>query len=311
MADRPPGAASVDGSIAVRVVGSGDGDPRTDGGSTGAVLASLASAAAEAAMALDQPRVVVTRARDDAAPSVLALVDRGLAPVSVPAIEIAAAPEAEVRDAIEAIAGADWIVVTSRNAVDALAAGWRDRPRPGRARGSRPGPRWAAVGPSVARSLGALRHHRGAGPGHGTSAALAEAMPDVDGASVLVLHGDLAMRRLARRLAERGASVRSVVVYRTLEAPGRPCDALAAALRARPAAVLLPPAPRRAAGCAWPRPSVRQPCASTVPCIAIGPTTAAAARDLGLPVVAESAGAESRTVADTVAAAVRQLQESS
>lgn len=306
------GVASLDGSVAVTIAAAGDPGRAPYDRLIRELLAGLATAASEAAASLDRPRVVVTRSRDDAAPSVLALVDRGLAPVCVPTIEIAAMPEAAVDDAIDEIGRADWVIVTSRHAVEVLAARasrtGRGLGRPRKVGGQ--APRWAAVGPSVARSLGAAGIVADVVPGVATSAALADAMPSIDGARVVLACGDLADGHLPLRLTERGAIVRSVVVYRTTEAPRTSREALAAAFRPEPVAVLLTSGSTARGWLRLTASAGVSDVARAIPCVAIGPTTAAEARRIGLRVVAQAAAPDPGTVADAVATAVRQLQES-
>jgi hydroxymethylbilane synthase len=79
------GFARPDGSIAVMTRATGQG-PEVD--LAARVVASLATEATTAALAQPWPRALVTRARDQAPGLALALVDRGVAPLVVPAIAI-------------------------------------------------------------------------------------------------------------------------------------------------------------------------------------------------------------------------------
>lgn len=305
------GVAAPDGSIAVRAATKGGRGSGTDEDLVREVLQDLAAAASDAAAALGRPRVVVTRPRGDTAPSVLALVDRGLAPVCVPTIEVTAMPEAAVDGALEAIVQADWVVVTSRHAVEVLAAGasrtGRSLDRPLQA--GAVVPRWAAVGPSVARALRAVGVVADVVPGVATSAALAEAIPSMVGARVLLACGDLADGHLSRRLTERGATVQSVIVYRTSEAPRSSLGTLPAALRPVPVAVLLTSGSTARGWLELATLLDATDLVRTIPCVAIGPTTAAEATRLGLWVMAQAGAPDPGTVADSVATAVRQVQE--
>ena len=300
------GYATSDGAI----VAHGSAVSVTETGDAAAILAALegvADAAVATANALGWPRVIVTRARAGSAATRLALVDRGLAPVSVPTIAIEPEPEAVLDEVVRSISDSDWVVISSVNAVDALVAA---AARADVDLGAMAGPRWAAVGPSVSRALRAAGVVVTIRPSSATSAALAEAIPLTRGARVLIPRGDLADGALPDRLVTLGAIVRSVVVYRTVEAPPTSRVAMAAALRGGPAAVL---ASSGSTVRGWLRlaTAIGQVAgARHIPVVAIGPSTASAARDLGLSVIAVASSPESGVVAETAADAIRALQES-
>ena len=292
-----------------RVTGSatGDGMPGGDATLVAEVLADLATAAAASAGTLGAPRVVVTRALADGAATILALVDRGLAPLHVPTIEISrtAADEAALDAAVADRARLDWVIVTSPHAVEAMAAAL------GRA-GIDPagnGPRWAAVGGATRRALRSIGVTPAVVPGRSTGADLAASMPDLADAIVLLPRSDLADDDLPRRFTDRGARVRAVVAYRTRTAPPSARDGLRGALALRPSVVVVasPSAVRgwlelaRAIG--------EEPAVRAIPLVAIGPTTASAARDQQLTVIAEAGSPAPAAVADATAEAVRTLEE--
>lgn len=288
--------------------GASMGDRAQDAALVAATLAGLAASAAAAARELGAPRVAVTRARVDGAATVLALVDRGLAPLLVPAIEIApAADDGAALDArVRRLAAFDWIVVTSVHAVDAIAAAAART-------GIDPavdGPRWAAVGGSTKRALRALGVIADVTPERATGRDLAAALPDLTGRTVLLPRSDLADDDLPRRLAAAGARIDAVVAYRTRTAPPDSRDDLRAALASGLTAVLAA-SPSAVGG--WlelARSIGAETAVRAVPLIAIGPTTAAAARDHGLRVAAEASSAAPAAVADTAADAIRTLEES-
>jgi hydroxymethylbilane synthase len=267
------------------------------------VLDDLAAAAAEAALELPIPRVIVARSAEQSAALQLALVDRGLAPISVPAIAIQPAGDglAETAARLDTF---DWVVVTSANAARALAAAL-----PGGSPASG-GPRFAAVGLATSQAL------RGAGipvalrPERSSGAALADALPLEPGERVLLPRSDIADPALVARLEARGAVVDNVVAYRTVEAPEASVPKLRRALSESPVAVVLTSgstargivtlAERLGAGASM----------TFIPAICIGPGTAAEATALGFRVAAEARSQNVADIADAVAAALLTSEES-
>jgi uroporphyrinogen III methyltransferase/synthase len=183
---------------------------------------------------LGAPRVIVTKVRAHAVPTMLALIDRGLAPISVPAIAVEPTADPRLDDAVRELDAFDWVVLTSRNAVAALADAAHRAGLCLPSAGS-DGPRWAAVGRQTAAALELLGPRVAVCPAEATGAALAEAIPIEPGDRVLLPRGDLADTALPRRLEERGATVESIVAYRTLEAPPTSRELLTAALAQAPA----------------------------------------------------------------------------
>jgi uroporphyrinogen-III synthase len=266
----------------------------------------LARRANAAAQADGSPRVLVTRTAARSAAMALALVDRGFASIVVPCIAIASEPSRQLDAAILGLAtgdGAEWVVLTSVNAVDAVrdAADRLGVDLPS-TRGA--GVRWAAIGRATARALadaGVVVDFR---PPRADGSTLATSLPVEPGMRVLVPRGDLADTAIPTTLAERGAIVSSIVAYRTIEAPADSAPLLEAALVDLPAAIvatsgstvrgLATLADRIKAG-----DRVR-----TVPLVAIGPATAAEAARLGFTVVGQAATQDPGGVADAVAAAL-------
>lgn len=297
------GFATPDGRIAVHARQCGDG--RLDSHLIASTLAELGDRAATGAARLGAPRVVVTGPHPGSAATTLALVDRGLTPVPVPCIATVPADPAAADRVIERLSSATWVVVTSTAAVGALAAAAE---RTGRSL-SAAGPRWAAVGPATARALRAVGVTVSFTPDRGTGAALAETLPVMAGGTVVLPRGDLADAALPVRLRERGAIVDPVVVYRTIEAPETSRDLLRAALADPPRAVVMTSASTvrgwlRLAGDTGATATAR-----SMPVVAIGPSTAAEARDHDLIVVAEAASPDPAAIADATAAAIRALEE--
>lgn len=122
----------------------------------------------------------------------------------VPLVEIAPAEDQPLDDALRQ--DADWIVVTSANAVRAVAERLRSVERA----------RFAAVGPATADALRELGIEPDLVPERYAADALAEAMGDVGGLRALLPQADIAGTELADALRARGASVEVVVAYRTV-----------------------------------------------------------------------------------------------
>jgi hydroxymethylbilane synthase len=274
-----------------------------DGHVISEVLSDLASAAAEAALELPVPRVIVARAAEQSAALQLALVDRGLAPISVPAIAVEPARDG-FADAIARLDSFDWVVVTSANAARALATAL-----PG---GSHipERPRFAAVGLATSQALRVAGIPVALRPERSSGVALADALPLEPGDRVLLPRSDIADPTLVTRLEARGAVVENVVAYRTVEAPEASAPKLRRALSESPVAVVLTSgstargivtlAERIGAGASM----------TTIPAICIGPGTAAEATALGFRVAAEARSQNVADVADAVAAALLSPEES-
>lgn len=140
------------------------------------------------------------------------LVGLGASVVERAAIEIA--PPSDTGPLERALADVEryeWIVFTSRNAVDAVAARLRTIPSTVRR---------ATVGPQTRDAL----DRAGLGPSVTPSRSLASALPaalgDVRGLRILLPRSDLARPELPAVLREHGAVVDEVIAYRTVAAPG-------------------------------------------------------------------------------------------
>jgi len=218
-------------------------------------------------------RVLVPRPTAGRSPAVVALAAAGAEAVVVPLIETTAPQDITPLDdtllALEA-GWYDWLAVTSAAAVRILVE-----------RGlSTNGARVAAVGPGTARAL------RDAGitvdlvpSGQSTAQALVEQFPAPSGrARVLFPRGDLAAPTLADGLRARGWQVDDVVAYRTVSAQAPSAEIREAWVDGTIRGALLTSAS-----------TVRElntqlgpPPTSTL-LVGIGPTTAAEAARLGLP----------------------------
>jgi uroporphyrinogen III methyltransferase/synthase len=224
-------------------------------------------------------RVVVTRARGQASALSALLRDRGAEVVEVPTIEIVDPPDggAALDAALAAVHEYDWLVLTSANGAARVCARLRD----GR---DLAGVRLAAIGPGTAAEL--RRHHLVADlvPPRYVAESLLEAFPDPPpdrAGRVLLARAETAREVLPEGLRARGWQVDVVPAYSTVPAPldDRARDALADA-----DAVCFTSASTvdnfvAAFGAVSAPPLVA----------AIGPITAAAARDAGLTVAVEAA----------------------
>lgn len=207
-------------------------------------------------------RIVTTRDRRGRLDELLEAA--GALVVHVPLIEIADAPGSRLEDALGRLASYDWLVVTSRHGAG----------RVGRAACAQPGVRLAAVGTATASELAELAgRHVDIVPDRQTAADLVAAMPEGRGARALVAQADRADPALADGLAARGYVVDTVVAYRTaLRRPS--AHERTAALDADAVAFA-----SGSAATAW-----ADAFGTELPpvAVAIGPTTAAVARHVGL-----------------------------
>lgn len=234
-------------------------------------------------------RVVVTRARAQASALADRLAARGAIPILFPTIEIAPLDDGGALErALRSIQSYHWVAFTSANAVATVFERW-----PGQAFDLGPC-RAVAVGPATA---GALAKH---GlpveyvPEEYVATAIVDGLGDVAGKWVLLPRAEAAREGLADELGRRGAVVHEIAVYRTL--PAEPDLAGLAEMRRGVDAIIFTsgstvrnfltllgqsggdegsPAARpwiQDGGGDWP----------VIACI--GPVTADAARDHGLPV---------------------------
>jgi hydroxymethylbilane synthase len=246
-------------------------------------------------------RVLVTRPADQGRRLAARLAEHGIEGLVVPAIEIELAPPGgQLDEVLNRLSDYDWVLVTSANGARAARlAAERLGVRLSTAR-------WAGVGDATARTLraaGALDVWR---PSMATSEALASELPLDARDRALLIRGSMADEILPRRLRERQAEVVEVLAYATREAPAASRKALEEALaRGDVDAVLFasPSAVRGLLALAGADLEVR---VRDLPAICIGPTTAAAVRHAGLPLLAEvntqGAGALAELVAELVRA---------
>ena len=224
--------------------------------------------------------ILVTRPGAAGDPVVEALRNRGYRVHAIPTVATEKALFSEVD-----LTTYDWIVVTSATGVNAMA----DLPA---------GPRWAAIGQATAAALRARGVEPSLVPVEANGAALGDALPDVEGASVMLVRASGAAADLPTRLRERGAIVEEVTAYRTIEGPPASAAPLQSALMDVDLAAVV-----FASGSAV-RGFVALGGSTDWPAITIGPRTTISAFECGFHVIAE---AESQSAEALVAAVVRAI----
>jgi uroporphyrinogen III methyltransferase / synthase len=166
-------------------------------------------------------RVVVTRARDRAGELVRRLQAEGAATVEVPAIEICDPADggAGLATAADRLGEYDWVVLTSPNGARRLLDAVRDRGRDARAFA---GARLAAIGPGTADALAGGNLAVDLVPPRFVAESLLEAFPEPTGRArgrVLLVRAAVARDVLPEGLRGRGWDVEVVEAYRTEQAP--------------------------------------------------------------------------------------------
>ena len=155
--------------------------------------------------------VLVTRAREQGGILATLLRRHGAEPLEAPLIEIREGDTTALDRAVASFPY-DWIVFTSRNAVDALRARVEAAGLDARALA---GARLAVVGPATEAALTAWGLRPDLVPAEATAAALGAAMPEGPG-RVLLPRGDLARPELPAALIPKGWTLDEVVAYRTV-----------------------------------------------------------------------------------------------
>lgn len=247
-------------------------------------------------------RVLVTRSADRSSGLAERLRARGAEVVELPLLAIFAPDDPRpFRDAVRALDTYDWLLLTSANAVHALANAIRPAGAP-----MPPTLRLASAGPATTDAIRALlpgavvtAQATSAYGGEGLARALA--LVGVSGARMLFPVSDRSPATLADVLGARGARVDVVVAYRTA-VTGDAASALQAALgQGVDVATFASPSAVDA--------FVAMGGGLRIPAIVIGPTTATAARDAGLTVAATAAAATSEGLADAVLAYFAETRE--
>lgn len=242
-------------------------------------------------------QILVTRPTGQADELGRLLAARDMCPILVATVAIDLASTADGLDAMLAgLAGADWLVLTSANGAEALAA---RLDRPG-GRGLPEGTRIAAVGPATADPLSTAGIQVDHVPAEYLTVAIVDGLGDLTGRRVVLARADAATPDLRKALIARGALVEEVVAYRTVEGPGSSRDPLHAALQrdldgiaftsgstVRGLTRLASPIDRRRA--------------RTLPAFCIGPVTAGEARQSGFHIAAVASEHSAVGLADAIA----------
>lgn len=241
--------------------------------------------------------VLVTRPRDQAEELVGLLEARGAEAIVAPTIEVVPVRSRRLDRALEELlaGGFSWVVLTSRNGVEALDARLRERG----ARLAEARARVAAVGEGTADALRERGVRPALVPRTFTTEALARAFPRGEG-RVLLARADVAPPGLEEAIAAKGWTPVRVDAYRTRFPRTLPAEARAALRAGRVDAVTFTSASTvrglvRLLGATRGNPRV----------VCIGPVTARAAREAGFTV---HAVARPHTLEGLAAAVERALQ---
>jgi len=196
----------------------------------------------------------------------------GLEPIVVPLLQ-REWDVAAILAAVAATPAPDLVLVTSSVTADILAtaapAAWL-------------GARWAAVGPSTRRrllELGLPCHHT---PATATAHAMVASLGDLAGQTVVYPRADLAHPRTIEQLRQAGAEVHAPIAYRNV-APQGASERVRAALPVDATPLLSGSATRRLAEAV---PEAERGGLGQI--VAIGPSTAAVARAVGLQVARQA-----------------------
>jgi uroporphyrinogen III methyltransferase/synthase len=165
-------------------------------------------------------RVVVTRAREQAGELVTRLQAQGAATVEVPAIEIRDPADggAALAAAVDRLGAYDWVVLTSSNGARRLLGAVRDGGRDARAFA---GARLAAIGPGTAEALAGANLAVDLVPLRFVAESLLDALPapGATGGRLLLVRAAVARDVLPEGLRDKGWEVDVVEAYRTEQAP--------------------------------------------------------------------------------------------
>ena len=236
---------------------------------------------------LEGRRIVVTRPRDNAVTVASELESLGATALVMPLLQIEPMRDSDaisLESVLSHVTTYDWIVFTSANAVAAVQE---------HLSGKLAGVKIAAVGPATAAAVRALGIEPAFVPVNYAAAEIVDGLGDLEGCQVLLPQADIADPWLAERIRAAGAQVDAVVAYRTVAVD--PSAVEAAELEEGVDAVVLASgsAARSLAALAAKFPGVAKSLQKTL-LVAIGPKTAAAAREVALPVglVAKEASSE-------------------
>jgi len=254
-----------------------------------------------------RPLVLVTRPAGEGDPLIALLAAHDVRVAAVPTVAVEAMPAGGPLDTAICDAALDWVVVTSAAGVAALDGIVR------RSGGnlSRPGRRWAAVGPRTAAALRELgieadvvaRERNGAGLAHAILAT--EPSGRLDGRRVLLARSDIAAADLPSALRAAGADVLDLPAYRTIEAPASSSVPLVVALSDPDLGAVVVASGSAVRGTlALATPAGLDQVALRAPLVAIGPATATVARDLGFAQIHQATDTTAEALASSVLALI-------
>ena len=166
-------------------------------------------------------KVLITRSRSQASTLKSLLEGLGATPIELPTIQTLPLEDYdELDEALDRLADFRWVIFASANAVEAVFSrlAMRDYPRDARAFGS---VKVGAIGPATAQALERRGIIADYVPINSTSQAVVDELSDRDwtNAAVLLPGADIGRDLLAQGLAQLGAQVKLVAVYRTVAAP--------------------------------------------------------------------------------------------
>ncbi len=229
---------------------------------------------------LRNKRILITRAREQAAELAEKIRAAGGEPVLFPTIEFAPLEDYRALDAALAqVEQFDWVVFTSANGVRAVADRWRVM---GSSLGRLDAGRVAAIGPATARALEAHGVKVAFIPTEFLGEQIARELPIEPGQRALLPRADAASDALAHGLRARGVIVTDVDAYRTVMPQAHMPDlqeldavTFTSSSTVRNFAAMVGQANRRLLG--------------QLDLFCIGPVTAQTARELGLPIAGVAA----------------------
>jgi uroporphyrinogen-III synthase len=251
-------------------------------------------------LALANRRIVVTRAPEQAVELARILAEHGAEVLLCPLVAFEPPRDTAPLDAaIQRLGEFDWLLFSSQNAVRFFDERRRQVGVPfhwGR-------PRVAAVGPATAKAARDLGYAVGHVAQEPTSRGLAQTLADmVKGQSVLLPRSDRARRELPELLTSAGANVTDVIAYRTV-APGAEAEEALRLIRAGHVdaiALASPSAFERLAEQLGMQ--ILHEITPQVALAAIGPVTAEAIRQSGLPVAVVPAKTDPASLVAALAA---------
>jgi len=251
-----------------------------------------------------RPRVIVTRAREQAGELAHELEDAGLEAILVPTIAVEVeAPGGELDRCVGRLDTYGWVVITSANGARAILAA-------AHASTSAEAPRWAAIGPATGRILKSVGVEIAFQPHLASASSLAAELPIRPGDRVLVVRGDFADEELATTLRTRGAEVDDVIAYRTHEAPDESRILLRRAFTDGPIAAVVFTSGSTVRGL-MSLAGAASVDVTSIPAVCIGPGTAGEARAAGFRLIVVSPSPDAAGLAAASARAVAaQSQES-